>query len=39
LHLILYGAVAILVVLFMPQGIIVYVRRLLKPILQPTENK
>ena len=39
LHLILYGAVAILVVLFMPKGIIVYVKRLLKPILQPVEDK
>jgi branched-chain amino acid transport system permease protein len=39
LHLILYGALAILVVLFMPKGIIVYVQRLLKPILQPVENK
>jgi len=34
LHLILYGILAILVVLFMPQGIIVYVRRALEPILK-----
>ncbi len=34
LHLILYGAVAILVVLFMPKGIIVYVKRLLNPIIK-----
>jgi branched-chain amino acid transport system permease protein len=34
LHLILYGALAILVVLFMPKGIIVYVRKLLRPILK-----
>jgi branched-chain amino acid transport system permease protein len=38
LHLILYGALTILVVLFMPRGIIVYVQRLLKPILQPVEK-
>ena len=35
LHLILYGILAILVVLFMPQGIIVYARRLLEPIIKP----
>ncbi len=34
LHLILYGVVATLVVLFMPKGIIVYVRRLLRPIIK-----
>jgi len=34
LHLILYGTVAILVVLFMPKGIIVYVKRLLNPIIK-----
>ncbi|MBW2478865.1 MAG: branched-chain amino acid ABC transporter permease [Deltaproteobacteria bacterium] len=34
LHLILYGILAILVVLFMPRGIIVYVRRLLRPIIK-----
>jgi branched-chain amino acid transport system permease protein len=34
LHLILYGALAILVVLFMPKGIIVYVKRLLNPIIK-----
>jgi branched-chain amino acid transport system permease protein len=34
LHLILYGVVAILVVLFMPKGIIVYVRRLLRSIIK-----
>jgi branched-chain amino acid transport system permease protein len=33
LHLILYGVLAILVVLFMPKGIIVYVKRLLRPII------
>jgi branched-chain amino acid transport system permease protein len=33
LHLILYGIIAILVVLFMPKGIIVYVKRLLRPII------
>ena len=33
LHLVLYGILAILVVLFMPKGIIVYVNRLLRPIL------
>ncbi len=39
LHLILYGILAILVVLFMPKGIIVYVRRLLKPLLTPEGKK
>jgi branched-chain amino acid transport system permease protein len=39
LHLILYGILTILVVLFMPRGIIVYVKRLLKPILQPAGKK
>ena len=39
LHLILYGALAILVVLFMPKGIIVYVQRLLRPILKPSGDK
>lgn len=39
LHLILYGILTILVVLFMPRGIIVYINRLLKPILQPVGNK
>jgi branched-chain amino acid transport system permease protein len=34
LHLILYGALAILVVLFMPKGIIVYVKRILEPALK-----
>lgn len=34
LHLILYGVLAILVVLFMPKGIIVYVKRLLRPIIK-----
>jgi branched-chain amino acid transport system permease protein len=33
LHLVLYGVLAILVVLFMPKGIIVYVKRILNPIL------
>ena len=31
LHLILYGVLTILVVLFMPKGIVVYVQRLLRP--------
>jgi branched-chain amino acid transport system permease protein len=35
LHLILYGILAVLVVIFMPKGIIVYVKRILKPILDP----
>ena len=39
LHLILYGVLAILVVLFMPRGIIVYVKRLLNPILKLEEIK
>lgn len=39
LHLILYGVIAILVVLFMPRGIIVYVKRLLNPILQTRETE
>jgi len=39
LHLILYGVLTILVVLFMPKGIIVYVRRLLRPILKPPGGK
>ena len=39
LHLILYGILAILVVLFMPKGIIAYVQRLLKPILNPKGAK
>lgn len=34
LHLILYGILAILVVLFMPRGIIVYIKRALNPILK-----
>ena len=37
LHLILYGILAILVVLFMPKGIISYVRRLLNPVLKLDE--
>jgi len=39
LHLILYGVLAILVVLFMPKGIIVYVKRLLEPILKLAGGK
>ena len=39
LHLILYGVLAILVVLFMPKGIIVYVKRLLNPILKFERNE
>jgi len=38
LHLILYGILAILVVLFMPKGIIVYVKRLLNPIIKITKE-
>jgi len=34
LHLILYGILAILVVLFMPKGIIVYVKKFLNPIIK-----
>ncbi len=33
LHLVIYGIITILVVLFMPKGIIVYVKKWLKPIL------
>jgi len=39
LHLILYGVLTILVVLFMPKGIIVYVKRLLMPILRVSGGK
>lgn len=40
LHLILYGIIAILVVLFMPKGIIIYVQRLLGPIIgHSSKNK
>jgi branched-chain amino acid transport system permease protein len=39
LHLILYGILAILVVLFMPKGIIVYVKRLLEPMLKSGGSK
>jgi branched-chain amino acid transport system permease protein len=39
LHLILYGIIAILVVLFMPKGIIVYVKKLLNPIVKFEEMK
>ncbi len=39
LHLILYGIVAILVVLFMPRGVIVYVQKALNPILKPETVK
>ncbi len=38
LHLIIYGILAILVVLFMPKGIIVYVKRALNPILKLDEK-
>ncbi len=34
LHLILYGILAILVVLFMPKGIIIYVQRLIDPLIR-----
>jgi branched-chain amino acid transport system permease protein len=37
LHLILYGVLAILVVLFMRQGILVYAKRVLNPILRLEE--
>jgi branched-chain amino acid transport system permease protein len=33
LHLVIYGIITILVVLFMPKGIIVYLKKWLKPIL------
>ncbi len=39
LHLILYGVLAILVVLFMPKGIIVYIKKALNPILKLEERK
>jgi len=39
LHLILYGILTILVVLFMPKGIIVYVKRLLRPLLDSAEKR
>ena len=39
LHLILYGILTILVVLFMPKGIIVYVKRLLNPMLKLSGGK
>ncbi len=39
LHLVLYGILTILVVLFMPKGIIVYVRRLLRPIIESGGGK
>jgi len=39
LHLILYGVLAILVVLFMPKGIIVYVKKLLSPILKSSQGE
>lgn len=38
LHLIIYGILAILVVLFMPKGIIIYVKRVLNPILKLDEE-
>lgn len=38
LHLILYGIIAVLVVLFMPKGIIYYVKRWLNPILRLDEK-
>lgn len=38
LHLVLYGIIAILVVLFMPRGIIVYVKKWLTPILESTKK-
>lgn len=34
MHLVLYGVLAILVVLFMRQGILVYIKRALKPLLK-----
>ena len=39
LHLILYGVLAILVVLFMPKGIIVYIKKLLNPILKLSQGE
>ena len=39
LHLVLYGILTILVVLFMPKGIIVYVKRLFEPILKLSGGK
>ena len=39
LHLILYGILAILVVLFMPKGIIIYAQRLLAPIIRTKPGK
>jgi branched-chain amino acid transport system permease protein len=39
LHLILYGVLAILVVLFMPKGIIVYVKKLLSPLLKSSQGE
>jgi len=39
LHLILYGILAILVVLFMPKGIVVYVQRFMRPLLNPHKEK
>ncbi len=39
LHLILYGILAVLVVLFMPKGIIVYVNRMLAPLLRTGGSK
>ena len=38
LHLILYGILAILVVLFMPKGIMVYVKKLFNPLLKLDER-
>jgi len=38
LHLILYGIIAVLVVLFMPKGIIYYAKKWLNPILKLDEN-
>lgn len=38
LHLILYGILAVLVVLFMPKGIIVYVKRILTPLLSSDDS-
>jgi branched-chain amino acid transport system permease protein len=38
LHLVLYGVLAVLVVLFMPKGIIYYVKRWLNPLLAPDKQ-
>jgi len=39
LHLVLYGILAIFVVIFMPKGIIIYAQRLLEPIIRTKPGK